>query len=114
MVLALGAQGVAGLNLPASSGPSVTMASHPSDPAAKLLIISGRDARELKRAATALAVGAPALSGPTAMISEFKQIEARKPTTRPTGCQGPPGQVRRAGAKGDAQHVGPCARTSSA
>ena len=80
---ALGAQGVPGLSLPASSGPSVTMASHPSDPAAKLLIIRGRDAQELKRAATALAVGAPALSGPTAMISEFKQIEARKPYDAP-------------------------------
>ena len=83
VVLALGAQGVPGLSLPASSGPSVTMASHPSDPAAKLLIIRGRDAQELKRAATALAVGAPALSGPTAMISEFKQIEPRKPYDAP-------------------------------
>ena len=83
VVLALGAEAVPGVSLPAAGGPSVTVASHPSDPTAKLLIISGRDAQELKRAATALAVGAPALSGSTATITQFKQIEARKPYDAP-------------------------------
>ncbi len=83
VVLALGDEAVPGVSLPRTSGPSVTMASHPSDPAAKLLIISGRDAAELKRAATALSVGAPALSGPTATIAEFKQIAERKPYDAP-------------------------------
>ncbi|AVP56382.1 cellulose biosynthesis cyclic di-GMP-binding regulatory protein BcsB [Pulveribacter suum] len=83
VVLALGAQGVPGLNLPAATGPSVDVVSHPDDPAAKLLVLRGRDAQELKRAAAALAVGAPALSGSSAVFSEFKQIEARKPYDAP-------------------------------
>lgn len=83
VVLALGADGVPGVSLPPVKGPTVTMATHPTDPTAKLLVISGRDAQELKRAATALAVGAPALSGPTAQITEFKQIEPRKPYDAP-------------------------------
>ena len=83
VVLALGADGVPGVSLPPVKGPTVTMATHPTDPTAKLLVISGRDAQELKRAATALAVGAPALSGPTVQITEFKQIEPRKPYDAP-------------------------------
>ena len=43
---ALGAQGVAGLNLPPAAAPSVTMARQPSErPRRQLLIIRGRDAQ---------------------------------------------------------------------
>lgn len=75
--------GLLGLNKPTVGGPAVTVMSHPSDPTAKLLVISGRDAKELKRVALALAVGNPALTGPSATITEFKPIEARKPYDAP-------------------------------
>ncbi|MGD9774581.1 cellulose biosynthesis cyclic di-GMP-binding regulatory protein BcsB [Diaphorobacter sp.] len=83
VVLALGTQSVPGLDLPAAKGPAITVATHPTDSTAKVLIVSGRDVQELKRAATALTVGAPALSGPTAVITEFTQVEPRKPYDAP-------------------------------
>ena len=58
VVLVQGSGAVPGVSLPQGSGPTVTMMAHPSDPTAKLLVISGRDAQELKRAAAAVAVGA--------------------------------------------------------
>ncbi len=78
-----GGEGIAGVPAAAASGPTITMVTHPNDPASKLLIISGRDAAELKRAATALAVGGMSLSGPSASISELKEIAARKPYDAP-------------------------------
>ncbi|GAB2729290.1 cellulose biosynthesis cyclic di-GMP-binding regulatory protein BcsB [Melaminivora jejuensis] len=78
-----GGEGIAGVPAAASSGPTITMATHPNDPTSKLLIISGRDAVELKRAATALAVGGMSLSGPSASIGELKEIAPRKPYDAP-------------------------------
>lgn len=78
VVLALSGRGLPGIDVPAATGPTVSVVAHPTDPTAKLLVISGRDAQELKRAATALSVGAPALSGPSATITEFNQIAPRK------------------------------------
>ncbi len=84
VVLALGgAEGIAGVGAPSASGPTLRVATHPTDPTAKLLIISGRDAAELKRAATALAVGGMSLSGASATIGELKEISARKPYDAP-------------------------------
>lgn len=83
VVLAVGNSGVPGVSPPETSGPTITMMTHPSDPTAKVLVISGRDAQELKRAAAALTVGAPALSGPSATITDFKQIAPRKPYDAP-------------------------------
>ncbi len=83
VVLVQGSGAVPGVSLPQGSGPTVTMMAHPSDPTAKLLVISGRDAQELKRAAAAVAVGASALSGPSATITDFKQISPRKPYDAP-------------------------------
>lgn len=84
VVLMLGGnEGALGLGQPVANGPTVTVTAHPSDPTAKLLLISGRDAKELKRVALALAVGNPALTGPSATITEFKPSEARKPYDAP-------------------------------
>lgn len=83
VVLALGGNPLPGVELPVASGPSISMVAHPSDSNAKLLVISGRDTQELKRAAAALSVGASALSGPSASITDFKQITPRKPYDAP-------------------------------
>lgn len=84
VVLAVQGSTLPGVALPPQgTGAAVTMATHPLDPTAKLLIISGRDAQELKRAATALAVGAPALSGATAAIADVQQFAPRKPYDAP-------------------------------
>ncbi len=81
--LGQGAQGITGAETPAAAGPTITVADHPSDPASKLLIISGRDGAELKRAAMALAIGGPSLSGPSATIGELKELAPRKPYDAP-------------------------------
>ncbi|SDM07630.1 cellulose synthase subunit [Oryzisolibacter propanilivorax] len=81
--LANNADAIAGGGLSAPSGPTLQVATHPGDPTAKLLIVSGRDAAELKRAATALALGGTSLSGATATIGELKEITPRKPYDAP-------------------------------
>lgn len=84
IILALQGSTLPGVTLPAmGAGATVTVATHPLDPAAKLLIISGRDTQELKRAVAALAVGASALSGPTAAITDVQQVVPRKPYDAP-------------------------------
>lgn len=83
IVLALANDNVPGLAMPSTSGPTVTVTSHPGDPTAKLLVITGRNAQELKNATAALAIGTPALSGPTATIAELKQIQPRRPYDAP-------------------------------
>ena len=60
---------VAGLTTPTIDGPSVAMQTNPRDPHGKLLLVMGRDAKELKQAAAALALGSEALSGPQARIT---------------------------------------------
>lgn len=72
-----------GLSLPAGSGANVSVVNNPNDPQGKLLILRGRDGEELKKAAAALAVGSPALTGSTATIVEFKPLKPRKPYDAP-------------------------------
>ncbi|WP_313070378.1 cellulose biosynthesis cyclic di-GMP-binding regulatory protein BcsB [Melaminivora sp.] len=83
LALGTGVQELGGLGLPTPTGPTITMATHPSDPASKVLVISGRDAAELKRAAASLALGSAALSGPSATIAAFKDTEPRQPYDAP-------------------------------
>lgn len=72
-----------GLTLPAAQGPAVSIVTNPNDPQGKLLVVQGRDGNELKKAAAALAVGAPTLSGASAEILDFKPLKARKPYDAP-------------------------------
>lgn len=80
-----------GLNLPAISGPTLSIVANPANPASKLLLVLGRDAAELKIAAQSLVLGNQAMAGPTAIITNFKEPQARKaydapnwlPTDRP-------------------------------
>lgn len=71
-----------GLDLPAITGPTLAVMTHPQDPMGKLLLVMGRDAEELRKAATALALGTP-LSGPLAVIDDLQPVAKRKPHDAP-------------------------------
>ncbi|WP_225785177.1 cellulose biosynthesis cyclic di-GMP-binding regulatory protein BcsB [Xenophilus sp. Marseille-Q4582] len=83
VVFALADTPIQGLTLPPVQGPSLSMVDHPGDPTAKLLLVQGRNADELRSAASALALNARAFSGPTARVTEFQPPAARKPYDAP-------------------------------
>ena len=65
------------------SGPTLSMVPNPNDPTAKLLLVMGRDSKELKVAATAVSVGSQALSGQTASITKLETLKPRRPYDAP-------------------------------
>ncbi len=69
--------------LPPVSGPTLSMVQNPNDPYGKLLLVMGRDAAEVKQAARALALAHRTLSGPTALITELGEPQARQPFDAP-------------------------------
>jgi hypothetical protein len=71
------------LNVPPIAGPSIALITNPGDPNGKLLLVMGRDAKELKTAANALALGNQTLSGPTALISSLEKLTPRQPYDAP-------------------------------
>jgi len=84
IVFAVGNQQIpGGLSLPALQGPTVAMVPNPNDATAKLLLVMGRDGKELKIAANAVAVGSPALSGQVATITSLTELKPRKPYDAP-------------------------------
>ncbi|WP_019411347.1 cellulose biosynthesis cyclic di-GMP-binding regulatory protein BcsB [Pseudomonas psychrophila] len=74
---------VGGVALPAAKGPTLSIITNPNDPNGKLLVISGRDSAELKRAATALVLGSQALSGNNVVIDSLTVVQPRKPYDAP-------------------------------
>lgn len=74
---------IAGLTLPAITGPTVTVVDHPQDTTRKLLLVLGRNAGELRSAATALTLNARAFSGSSATIASLQETPARKPYDAP-------------------------------
>lgn len=74
---------VGGLSLSAAKGPTLTVVTNPNDVNGKLLVISGRDANELKTAVTALALGSQALSGGSVVIERLDTLQPRKPYDAP-------------------------------
>ena len=62
----------AGLNLPAPSGPTVSMRTNPNDPFGKVLIVSGGDPDQVIQAAQAVAMRSDLLQGPDALIDSLK------------------------------------------
>jgi hypothetical protein len=72
-----------GLVLPAIQGPALAVVDHPQEPTAKLLLVMGRDAAELRAAAAALALNSRALSGATSAITAFQEPPLRKPYDAP-------------------------------
>ena len=70
-------------DFPPVSAPTLQMISHPENPAAKLLLIQGRDDADLVQAARGLVLGSELLSGPVAEIQRAVQSEPRKPYDAP-------------------------------
>jgi len=68
--------------LPDIHGPTLAVMTHPTDANAKLLLVLGRNAAELAKAATALALHAP-LSGAVAAVGDVALPEPRKPYDAP-------------------------------
>ena len=71
------------LTVPPITGPSIALVTNPGDPNGKLLLVMGRDAKELKVAANALTLGNQTLSGSTAAITEVVELKPRKPYDAP-------------------------------
>jgi hypothetical protein len=73
---------LAGLDLPAVDGPTVSIVSNPNDRFGKLLVIAGRDSAEIKQAANALVLGNRNLSGQSVKIDAL-EILPRQPYDAP-------------------------------
>jgi cellulose synthase operon protein B len=91
VVFATASEMPAGLNLPAPTGPSLAVMENPTDERGKLLIVMGRDGRELKAAASALALGNARVSGQSSIVVAPTETKPRAaydaahwvPTNRP-------------------------------
>ncbi|QGZ58917.1 cellulose biosynthesis cyclic di-GMP-binding regulatory protein BcsB [Paraburkholderia acidiphila] len=64
-------------------GPTLAIVGNPNDPNGKLLLVMGRDGKELKQAADALVTGSQTLSGASALITHFADLAPRKPYDAP-------------------------------
>ncbi len=71
------------LTLPTINGPTIRVAPHPVDERYKILYVMGRDAAELRQAATALGLGRIALAGQTVSIDKLDDLKKRKPYDAP-------------------------------
>lgn len=74
---------IGGLSLAAPKGPTLTIVSNPNDGNGKLLVVSGRNVDELKRAAIAVSVGGKAMSGNAVVIDKLEALKPRKPYDAP-------------------------------
>ncbi len=66
-----------GLDLPKVDAPTLRMVSNPNDPSLKLLVIQGRDAKDLETAALGLVSGRAVLSGESMRIEALTQLAPR-------------------------------------
>lgn len=83
IVMIAGQANLPGVDAPPVSGPTISIVTHPDDPNGKLLLVRGRDSRELKLAAAALATGSQTLSGASAAITQYASTDLRKPYDAP-------------------------------
>lgn len=83
LVLSPNAVDVNGVKVAQASGPTLSLIANPNDPQGKLLIVSGRDGAELKRAATAVALGNPVLAGNSVVIDKLESLAPRRPYDAP-------------------------------
>jgi len=74
---------IGGLSIPAPKGPTLAVVTNPNDPNGKLLVVSGRDVIELKRAAVAVSLGGKTLAGSSVLIDKLDIIKPRKPYDAP-------------------------------
>lgn len=77
-------------NYPKAVAPTITMITHPDNPAGKLLLVLGRNAADLQMAADAIALGKAALSGNSITVKSLKYPPRRTPYDAPNWLQ--PGQ----------------------
>lgn len=77
-------------NYPKAVAPTITLITHPGNPAGKLLLVLGRDAADLQIAADALALGKAALTGNSITVKSLKYPPRRAPYDAPNWLQ--PGQ----------------------
>lgn len=78
VVFATNAERPQSLKLPEVQVPTVSVIEEPDAPAVKLLVIQGRDAAQLQKAADALVLGQVVLSGSSATVNEVK-YDPRRP-----------------------------------
>ncbi|RKP45239.1 cellulose biosynthesis cyclic di-GMP-binding regulatory protein BcsB [Trinickia fusca] len=83
IVVGTRAQLPAGLTLPAIDGPMLIVVDNPAAEHRKLLVVTGRDAAEVERAADALVLGKAALSGSSAHVAQVDIGAPRKPYDAP-------------------------------
>lgn len=67
----------------ASAASSVSIQTHPNNPQAKLLVVSGSTDEDLARAARAIALLAPTLAGPSVTVSKENETAPRRPYDAP-------------------------------
>lgn len=67
----------------ALTGPTLAVVPNPQDPSGKLLLVMGRDSKEVKQAAIALASGNQTFSGQSAVITQFVDLKPRVPYDAP-------------------------------
>ncbi len=72
-----------GLDVPEAQGPTVRLLRHPRLPHVKLLLLQGRNDRELRTAALGLILGRQAISGSSVLVNELGPIPARQPYDAP-------------------------------
>ncbi|MBV8890238.1 MAG: UDP-forming cellulose synthase catalytic subunit [Alphaproteobacteria bacterium] len=82
VVFATPSEAPAGLALPQITGPTISVMTNPGNPEAKLLLVLGRNADELRAAADTLALGSVALSGQTQVVG-VPDIAQRRPYDAP-------------------------------
>jgi len=82
VVFATNAEKPAGISLPDITGPTIAVVSNPTNSENKLLLVLGRDAKELAAAAATLSLGSRALSGQTQVVGA-PDIPARRPYDAP-------------------------------
>jgi len=64
-------------------GPTIRMVTNPADGYSKLLLVLGRDGKDLREAAQTLTLGSAALSGSSALIRHVRDLLPRKPYDAP-------------------------------
>ncbi len=82
VVFATSQEKPSGMSLPDINGPTIAVVTNPNNSEAKLLLVMGRNADELRAAASTLALGSNALSGQT-QVAGVPDIPARKPYDAP-------------------------------
>ena len=81
VVFLLSTEKIPGLDSPA--GPTVSVVTHPTNPSAKLLVITGATEEELLRSARAVALISSTLTGPSVTIAKETAATARQPYDAP-------------------------------